>query len=60
MSKYQTTPVNVNFDVAKASLIRIISLIIIGVVTSSVEQIVDAGRSILFLLQITIKKIFTF
>ena len=57
MSKYQTVSVNVNE--AKEVLIRIIVLSIIGVVTSSAEQIVDVGRSVLFLWQITFKKIFT-
>ena len=44
MSKYQSPNVNVNFGAAKAVLVGIILLIIIGVVASASVQIVESGN----------------
>ena len=44
MSRYESPKINVNMGAAKAVLIGIILLIVIGVVTASAVQIVDAGH----------------
>ena len=44
MSKYQSPKVNVNFNAAKAVLIGIVILVLIGVIASASVKIVDSGH----------------
>ena len=44
MSRYESPKINVNVGAAKAVLIGILALIVIGVISASAVQIVDAGN----------------